>query len=555
MNKNLVLTIATGSDYEKISELTLSSIENYAHRIGADFKCIKEFGTSSPHWEKFQIYDLLNQYDRIIYLDTDLIVRDDCPSLFDIVPFDRLGMFNEGPFTEREFSLADSCREYGIKLSKWDGKYYNTGVMVISCCHKQLFKKPEKEFSSFYEQGYLNAVIAKENDKLREGPLMHDLNYRFNRMSCMDVFTGEERHASFIIHYAGYHYHYGLHNMLSLVKNDLDKWEKDAPAYKYKRHILIDVQGGLGDQVCAQPAIRHMKEFIYPGDDISIKTHFPELFRDMGLPVCHHDEWKSQKDTPYYRIITLPGPETVTWSVVSNLLCHTVDYCSIALFKKTLPLKDKSFIYTVKEDELTELEKMTNGADLSEYVLFHAGRHWESKTFPNAWWQEVADGLAKKGVKLLFVGSDEPTRGIVPITAPKGSIDLRNRTDFTTFVAAISKCVITLSNDSSPIHLAGAFDNWIVMIPSCKHPDHVFPYRKESTRYKTYSIYKKLTIDDCDQRPTAIVDGGSSGEKIKNDWSHYLPSPEEVVDKVSYLYGQCLGNKQAGERSNQEISK
>lgn len=40
----------------------------------------------SPHYEKFQIYNLLKEYDRIIYVDIDVIINETCPDLFQIVP-------------------------------------------------------------------------------------------------------------------------------------------------------------------------------------------------------------------------------------------------------------------------------------------------------------------------------------------------------------------------------------------------------------------------------------------------------------------------------------
>jgi len=89
---------------------------------------------------------------------------------------------------------------------------------------------------------------------------------------------------------------------------------------------------------------------------------------------------------------------------------------------------------------------------------------------------------------------------------------------------------VVVSNDSSPIHIAGAFDNNIVLIPTCKHPDHLLPWRKGSQSYKTVSLYKKLTLDTCDSRPTTV--GGSSAEFVNGDILDHLPNTKDVVDKV-----------------------
>jgi lipopolysaccharide biosynthesis glycosyltransferase len=117
MNKYCVLTIAVGDDFQKMAKITHPTLKAYADRIGADFICVDKNTCSTPHWEKFiNIYKLLIKYERIIYLDTDLIVRDDCPSLFDIVPEAKIGMFNEMPFTtRREYSIMESCKDYDIE--------------------------------------------------------------------------------------------------------------------------------------------------------------------------------------------------------------------------------------------------------------------------------------------------------------------------------------------------------------------------------------------------------------------------------------------------------
>ena len=528
MSKKLVLTIAVGGTYEKMAKLTHPTLQKYAEKIGADFLSITENKSSSPHWEKFQIYDLLNKYERIIYIDTDVLVREDTPDLFEIVPENQLGMFNEMPFTEgRNISLIESCKDYGIILKDWNGKYWNTGVIVIPRTWKFLLKKPEKEIFNFYEQGYLNAMIHAELEKAGNELSVFDLPYNLNRMACMDKLTGEERFASYIMHYAGFP---DVVHVMNLIGDDIKAWQGGSQnGFKYKRHLILDVQGGLGDQLEAQPGIRYLIKHIYPGDDINILTHYPVLFENMGAKVFLHGQFAREPDTPYYSVNTLPGPDTVTWSVVSNLLCHTVDYCAMALLRRTLPNKDKNIILKVKDEALAGVKKIC-GEDLENLVVVHAGKHWESKTFPTNWWQEVVDGLQKEGFKVCLIGKNDLSRGVLPIKAREGMIDARDLLNLDEFIALISKTKILLSNDSSPVHIAGAFDNWIILIPSCKHPDHIIPWRNGTQDYKSKSLYKRLVLDDTPSAPTEVH--GSSGQFINEDWSKYLPGVSEVIKEV-----------------------
>jgi len=530
MSDTLVLTIAVGDEYSQMAKITHPTIKAYAARIGADFLCVDESNSTSPHWEKCQIYHLLNKYKRILYLDTDVIVRDDCPNLFDVVPEGKLGMFNEAPFVGgRVQSIYDACNDYDTTAPEWNGKYYNSGVMVISRAQRQLFKKPAVESCNFYEQGYLNLQIIKQKVE------MLDLSYRFNRMTCMDPITGEERHAAYIIHYAGFP---DLQFVLDIIPRDIEKWGNDSPEYKYQRHIVVDVSGGLGDQVEAEPAIRYMKQHIYPEDDITVLTHFPRLFRHIeGINVFEHGEFIGEPDTPYYYCRSLPDVKAVMWSIVSNLLCHTVDFCSMALLRRTLPLKDKQVKLKVGVDDFTEVADTVGIRNLNELILIHPGRHWESKTFPVEWWQEIIDGLVAAGLPVCIIGKEEDTRGTMPVAVPDGVIDTRDLLTLGGLMALISQAKVTISNDSCPIHIAGAFDNHIILIPSCKHPDHLLPFRNGSQDYKTAALYKKLTIDDCNTQPTAGLENIQSGEFVKGDIIDYLPDPADVVKQAKQFYG------------------
>jgi len=523
--KNALFTIAVGADYEKMAELTHPLMRSYADKIGCDFHVVRENTCSSPHWMKFQtVQELLNRYGRIIYFDTDIIVKPDCPDLFKIVPTIKLGLFNELPWTsQRIFSFSEACKDYGLLPKRWKGCYYNTGVMVIPRQFKSLFAKPEKELFNFYEQGYFNAALAMFLERAGNEFSVHDLHYKFNRMTCMDQFTGEHRQASHIIHYAGYP---SISFVLDLISKDIKALEN--PIDYSKKHILIDVQGGLGDQICAQPAIRFMRKHVYPRDNITVKSHWPEIFEGLDVKNFHHSSFVPEPDTPYYHCVSLPGPETIMWKTVSNLLCHTVDFASMALLRRTLPDEDKNFILpTVPDDYFFKSFSILSGVDMKSLVLIHPGRHWDSKTFPIEWWNSLIKTVFAKGRPVCIIGQDEETRGTLPVTIPDGVIDLRNLLNIKELFTIISLAGTLISNDSGPIHIAGAFDNNIILIPTCKHPDHILPWRKGNKYYKAKALYKKLMCFKYDSQPTCIY--GSSADKTVGDFFHYLPSVSTVV--------------------------
>src|SRR3990167_4270695 len=88
LDKRTILTIVSGDKYEKIWKRSEPFFVNYAEKCDAELIVLKgaEY-VPSPHWLKFSIYELLKkEFNRIAFIDADILIRDDTPSLFDIVP-------------------------------------------------------------------------------------------------------------------------------------------------------------------------------------------------------------------------------------------------------------------------------------------------------------------------------------------------------------------------------------------------------------------------------------------------------------------------------------
>ena len=526
LKKYAVVTIAIGEKYSAIAKYTHPSLKAYADKIDAEFVVIDDTSTSLPHWKKFEIFNLLKDYKRIIYIDTDIIIREDTPNLFDLIPENKLGIFNEGRFTPRWESLKEACMSYKEDIDKkWDGAYYNTGVMVISRQQKELFKMPkEVHDAGMFEQPYLNLRII--NDKVS----VEELDYHYNRMTIMDDLTGEPRYASYIIHYAGAPNQY---DMIRVMMEDMDRWENDKPDYKYKRKVIWQIGGGLGDQICAEPVIRYTMEKIYQDADMALISNWPNLFTHLNIPCLKDGEFKGIRD-PIKVLKTMPDTKEAIWNVIPHTLCHTVDFVSMSTIHRVLPDIDKQIKLIPTFDGLTELMDIIgiNGAENS--IVVHPGRGWESKTFPKSWWDDVIQGLVDLGHKVFIVGKHiSKEQGYVDVEVPEGAIDLRDQLTHESLVVLIAQAKITVSNDSAPIHIAGAFDNWIVLIPTCKHPDNVLPYRNGSKSYKTKSLYKKLTVDEIDSSPTQVH--GQTLDWVNGDIIDYLPNTSLVIDEIDEI--------------------
>ena len=517
LSHHAILTISIGDKYNELAKITHPIIQKYADKIEAKFIKItkQQISQTTHHWEKFQIYNLLNKYHRIIYIDTDIIIRDDCPNLFDIVPENKFGAFNEGAFSDRSEAIKIIQQQYNTELN-WNGEYYNTGVMIISRIHKFLFAKPPFEASNFFEQTYINLILQKTKTEI------HQLPYKYNRMTILDAPTGESRLASYIIHYAGCP---DISLTKELMQKDIKQWTENQQ-YDYKRNIDIQVHGGLGDEICAEPVIRYIIEHAYPDANITITTWYPRLFIHLPVPVYQMGEFKYKNDTAYYRMDTMAKHNDLSWKFISPNLLHGVDYSSIMCLRGIIPNEHKRIKLKITNEDIAEVEKII-GKINDNTILVHPGKGWPSKTFPAQYWKEIIDKLATQS-QIIIIGKDiSDEQGAITFDTPSNVINTINLLSIGGLIYLISRGKILISNDSAPIHIAGAFDNHIILIPTCKHPDHVLPYRQCD---KSIALYKKLTCDAINSTPTNVH--GQTIDYVVGDIMDYLPDTDIIVNEA-----------------------
>ena len=151
--------------------------QDYARRLGADHIVLRRpvIKSSSPFYEIFQIHRLFEDYGRILYLDIDVLVRDDCPDLFARVPHNALGVFMESRLVDRTAEIRHIQTLW--PALNWTEDYFNNGVMVTSRLHRDLFR-PEAGLPvglRFSDQTVMNYRAAAL--RLRLYDIGFDLNY------------------------------------------------------------------------------------------------------------------------------------------------------------------------------------------------------------------------------------------------------------------------------------------------------------------------------------------------------------------------------------------
>lgn len=144
----LVITVATGTEHEELVKISGPLMKRYADRIGADFIALT--GSTQPWWglEKFRIRPFVERYDRTLFLDADIIVRDWSPSLFEVVPVGFVGMHDDALLCGLDWSVRDRrelCESQGVP--DWQPHYLrNTGVVVCDQMHADIWTPMRRPF-------------------------------------------------------------------------------------------------------------------------------------------------------------------------------------------------------------------------------------------------------------------------------------------------------------------------------------------------------------------------------------------------------------------------
>jgi len=130
---------------------------------------------------------------------------------------------------------------YGVDLpATWQNEFYNSGVIVASRCHQNLFRPPDKEIEiEYWDQALLNARI------IMEGISTYDIGYQFNRMFYVDKIISKHRLYSYVIHYAG------MQDFLGVAQKDIAIWDSlSRIPDSFPTSKVIDKQEFLCCDIC-----------------------------------------------------------------------------------------------------------------------------------------------------------------------------------------------------------------------------------------------------------------------------------------------------------------
>jgi hypothetical protein len=297
-----------------------------------------------------------------------------------------------------------------------------------------------------------------------------------------------------------------------------------------EKNILMKTWGGLGDQICAEPTLRFAIN-TFKGCDVSLASECPELFDHLPFKKVFDLREIEPKWDKYYSFNTIWPNDHLQWEFMSHMICNCVDYVSLCAFRCQLPVREREVRLVPKPDVLANIDRMMEETGLygQDYVVIHAGRHWQSKTFPRHWWNSVLGKIRKEGALPVLIGANtDDNRGTVNVST-EGCLDLRNKLKVMETVALLQRSKILLTNDSSPLHMAVSGDTWIGYIATCKHPDMISHWRKGqwSWRMKNFGLGGIWDVVDYCPNRTQELSAENVGDERLRSW---LPDPETFAD-------------------------
>ena len=290
--------------------------------------------------------------------------------------------------------------------------------------------------------------------------------------------------------------------------------------------VLETLGGGLGDEICSEPVVRYACEQLYPNEDVRICTKYPEVFKHLKKPcgknkqeldMSENEEFFHLSASPY-KIVKGEHTTHPFALIAQPLFISTIDFHSMFMLRRILPDKDKQVYLEVTKESIQKVKEL--GVP-KEFIAFHVGTSLgDSKKFPKKYIQSIVNNLVALGHNVVIFGKTDEEIKIEKV------IDLTNKLDIEMTFALVKLAWLLITNDSAPLHIAAAFNNFIILIPTIKHPDRLLHVRNGSRYWRAAALYKKLMVDDRDFPPH--LDCGSWYPAITNK-EEYLPEIKDIL--------------------------
>jgi hypothetical protein len=196
--RTAIVTLAIGDEFAgRWRRLCEPNWRAYAERHGYDLICLDEplddsqrARDRSPSWQKLLVLGqpFASEYERIVWVDADVIFGDDAPAITAGVPVEKVGAVDETAGMQGRIKLmlhgnrfSEYYRDYGFDGSL--DHVVQAGVMVASPTHhRELF---ERVYESYEDKPGMFFEMRPLSWELQHADLVHWLDPRFNTLWIM----------------------------------------------------------------------------------------------------------------------------------------------------------------------------------------------------------------------------------------------------------------------------------------------------------------------------------------------------------------------------------
>jgi len=175
--RTAVLVPVHGAIAGREVEVTQPFFVDYCRNIGADLHIVDVPESVPDLLVKASLLPIARDYRRFAMIDSNVLIRKECPDLFAAAPEDALGAVCEGRWVDRGDACAELSEIYGFSAPLPADHYVDTGVMVMSQSHLPLLEAMLQSPVLLHprgEQDFVNACLYRNNVRL------HGLGREFN---------------------------------------------------------------------------------------------------------------------------------------------------------------------------------------------------------------------------------------------------------------------------------------------------------------------------------------------------------------------------------------
>lgn len=299
-------------------------------------------------------------------------------------------------------------------------------------------------------------------------------------------------------------------------------------------------QGGIGDYLCAIPAIRYVADN-HPNvvGEIFVFTAMVDLV--AHLMKDHFPKWKVS-DRTKVDMSRVPHQATMLPSMrpVNATGMHLLDLGFIYYAGFFPPPEDYNWYPKVDLSDIANEEIPME----CKYAVLTPGATTKNRTMPAKAFNGIKDHLIDCGITPMFLGrkSITETRNINYEEGYnyEGGIDLREKTTLLQAAGLMSKASLVIGLDNGLLHLAACTEVPILFGYNIASPEHRRPRRKSGNIWEIYPDPKVLSCTFCQSNMRFAFDHDFANCLYKdNKCLDLLSDPKQWCEKIDQLLEKC----------------